>query len=183
MEDGQKITFSGEGDQEPGIEPGDIIVVLDEREHEVFKRSRHDLIMRMELSLSEALCGFQKTISTLDNRTLVITNLPGEVIKNGAVKCILNEGMPQYRNPFEKGKLIVQFLVQFPTRIDPAVIGKLESLLPPRQECMIPDNAEEVVLQDLDPEQEARRQRQHREAYEEDEEHFHPRGGVQCQTH
>lgn len=66
------------------------------------------------------------------------------MIKNGAVKCILNEGMPQYRNPFEKGKLIVQFLVQFPARIDPAVIGKLESLLPPRQECMIPDNAEEV---------------------------------------
>lgn len=183
MEDGQKITFSGEGDQEPGLEPGDIIVVLDEREHEVFKRSRTDLMMRMDLTLTEALCGFQKTITTLDNRTLVITNLPGEVIKNGSVKCILNEGMPQYRNPFEKGKLIVHFVVNFPDRIDPAVVGKLEALLPARQECMIPDNAEEVILQDLDPEQEARRQRQHREAYEEDDDHFHPRGGVQCQTH
>lgn len=185
MEDGQKITFSGEGDQEPGMEPGDIIVVLDEKEHEVFKRSHSDLIMRMELTLTEALCGFQKTIRMLDNRTLVITNLPGEVVKNGAVKCVLNEGMPQYRNPFEKGKLIIQFMVQFPSHIDPAIIGRLESLLPPRPECMIPDNAEEVVLLDLDPEQEARRQRQrqHREAYDEDDDHFHPRGGVQCQTH
>ncbi|KAL1425368.1 hypothetical protein MTO96_019254 [Rhipicephalus appendiculatus] len=183
MEDGQKITFSGEGDQEPGLEPGDIIVVLDEREHEVFKRNRTDLMMRMDLTLTEALCGFQKTITTLDNRTLVITNLPGEVIKNGSVKCILNEGMPQYRNPFEKGKLIIHFVVNFPDRIDPAVVGKLEALLPARQECMIPDSAEEVILQDLDPEQEARRQRQHREAYEEDDDHFHPRGGVQCQTH
>ena len=37
MEDGQKIVFSGEGDQEPNIEPGDIIIVLDEQEHPVFK--------------------------------------------------------------------------------------------------------------------------------------------------
>jgi DnaJ family protein A protein 1 len=37
MVDGQKITFGGEGDQEPGLEPGDIIIVLDEKENEVYK--------------------------------------------------------------------------------------------------------------------------------------------------
>lgn len=37
MVDGQKITFNGEGDQEPGLEPGDIIIVLDEREHRTYK--------------------------------------------------------------------------------------------------------------------------------------------------
>lgn len=37
MVDGQKITFNGEGDQEPGLEPGDIIIVLDEKEHRVYK--------------------------------------------------------------------------------------------------------------------------------------------------
>ena len=35
MDDGQKITFTEEGDQEPGLEPGDIIIVLDEKQHEV----------------------------------------------------------------------------------------------------------------------------------------------------
>ena len=38
MKDGQKIVFNGEGDQEPGLEPGDIIMVLDQREHGVFTR-------------------------------------------------------------------------------------------------------------------------------------------------
>ena len=37
MRDGQKITFAGEGDQDPGLEPGDIVIVLDEKEHETFK--------------------------------------------------------------------------------------------------------------------------------------------------
>jgi DnaJ family protein A protein 1 len=77
MEDGQKITFSGEGDQEPGLEPGDIIIVLDEKEHPTFKRNGIDLIMKFQISLNEALTGFKKTIQTLDNRTLVIQTVPG----------------------------------------------------------------------------------------------------------
>lgn len=37
MVDGQKITFSGEGDQEPGFKAGDIVIVLDEKDHPKFK--------------------------------------------------------------------------------------------------------------------------------------------------
>jgi len=79
MRDGHQIRFSAEGDQEPGIEPGDIIVVLDEQKHPVFKRRGNDLFIDFELDLVDALCGFQKTIETLDKRTLVITSLPGNV--------------------------------------------------------------------------------------------------------
>lgn len=88
--------------------------------------------MRLELSLVEALCGFKKTIRTLDERDLVITLLPGEVIKHSDVKCILSEGMPHYRNPFEKGRLIVQFDVVFPSKLPIENIPRLESLLPAR---------------------------------------------------
>lgn len=88
MQDGQKITFSGEGDQEPGLEPGDIIIVLDEKEHERFRRNNNDLIMTMELELVESLCGFQKSIRTLDDRELVITLLPGK-LKGFNATCIL----------------------------------------------------------------------------------------------
>lgn len=80
MKDGENIRFTGEGDQEPGLEPGDIIIVLDEKEHKTFRRNGTDLIMEMEVQLVEALCGFQKTIETLDSRTLVITNLPGKFV-------------------------------------------------------------------------------------------------------
>lgn len=134
MKDGQKITFSQEGDQEPGIPAGDIIVVLDEQEHPVFTRKGYHLYMRMELELVEALCGFQKTITTLDNRTLLITVLPGKIVRNclslnildiffyvwGEIikhmdyRCVPKEGMPHYRNPCEKGNLIIQFIVHFP---------------------------------------------------------------------
>lgn len=180
MVDGQKITFSGEGDQEPGQSPSDIVIVLDEKEHPRFKRSGHDLILRMQIELVESLCGFQKVITTLDDRNLLITAIPGEVTKHGDVKYVAGEGMPQYKNPFEKGRLIIQFLVNFPTELPAASIPLLESCLPPREEQMVPDGAEECLLQDLDPEAESRR-RDYRNAYDEDEGHGgHSR--VQCAT-
>lgn len=77
MKDGQKITFQGEGDQEPGLEPGDVIIILDQKEHAVFQRQGDDLIMKMNLKLVEALCGLKKTVETLDNRLLLISTQPG----------------------------------------------------------------------------------------------------------
>lgn len=180
MVDGQKIIFNGEGDQEPDLEAGDIIIVLDEKEHPVFKRSKNDLIIRQELQLVEALCGFQKVIRTLDDRDLVITCIPGEVIKHGDVKCILNEGMPEYKNPFEKGRLIIQFFVNFPSELSPEAIELLEKCLPARQEVLIPDGAEETVLVPFDPEEEARKRFQ-KNAYDEDDGPPHGQR-VQCAT-
>jgi len=193
MEDGQRIAFSGEGDMEPGLETaGDIIVVLDEKEHQVFKRVRtDDLLINLDLTLTEALCGFQKGVKTLDNRTLVLTSLPGEVVKHGSVKCVMGEGMPRYKSPFEKGKLIIQFLVKFPETIDPIFVTQLENILParPRVELPMDDQpVEEVTLMEMDIERErANQSRGHGrpgEAYSEDDfEHSHQGPGVQCATH
>lgn len=181
MKDGQQIRFSGEGDQEPGLEPGDIVIVLDEKEHPQFRRRGTDLITQKDLNLVEALCGFQKTIKTLDNRQLVITCLPGEVIPDKAVKCVMGEGMPVYRDPFEKGRLIIQFNVKFPEKIDPSKIALLESCLPPREEEIIPDGAEPVDMVNFDPQSEPSRSNRN-EAYDSDDEH--PGGQrVQCASH
>uniref|UniRef100_A0A8P0PRA9 DnaJ heat shock protein family (Hsp40) member A1 n=1 Tax=Canis lupus familiaris TaxID=9615 RepID=A0A8P0PRA9_CANLF len=181
MKDGQKITFHGEGDQEPGLEPGDIIIVLDQKDHAVFTRRGEDLFMCMDIQLVEALCGFQKPISTLDNRTIVITSHPGQIVKHGDIKCVLNEGMPIYRRPYEKGRLIIEFKVNFPENgfLSPDKLSLLEKLLPERKEVEETDEMDQVELVDFDPNQE-RRRHYNGEAYEDDE--HHPRGGVQCQT-
>lgn len=132
----------------------------------------------MQLELVEALCGFQKVIRTLDGRDLVITSYPGSVVKHGDLKCILNEGMPIYKDPFTHGRLIIQFVVNFPKSTDPSVISTLEQCLPPREEVIIPEGAEDCSLMDLDPDQEVKR-REQRQAYEEDE---GGSSGVQCAT-
>ncbi|XP_042329227.1 dnaJ homolog subfamily A member 4 isoform X2 [Sceloporus undulatus] len=180
MKDGQKLVFHGEGDQEPNLEPGDVIIVLDQKDHPIFQRRSHDLLMKMKIQLTEALCGFKNRIDTLDNRVLVVTSQPGEVIKHGDIKCIVNEGMPIYKSPLEKGCLIIQFLVTFPENQWLALdkLPLLEALLPPREEVMISDDMDQVELVEYDPKE--RPHCNHGEVCEEDEES--PQTGVQCQT-
>lgn len=182
MQDGQRIVFSGEGDQDPDLQPGDIIIVLDVKKHPVFQYGNGtDLAMTMDLQLVEALCGFQKVIKTLDQRDLVVTSLPGEVVKDQDIKCIMGEGMPEHKNPFEKGRLIIQFNVIFPKAIPSEFVPALEQCLPARPRVNIPMTAEECTLSDYDPNHD--RSRRHREAYEEDDEHYQRGPRVQqCAT-
>uniref|UniRef100_A0A8D2CMZ2 DnaJ homolog subfamily A member 1 n=1 Tax=Sciurus vulgaris TaxID=55149 RepID=A0A8D2CMZ2_SCIVU len=189
MKDGQKITLHGEGDQEPGLEAGDIIIVLAQKDHAVFTQGE-DLFICMDIQLVEALCGFLKPISTLFffffgywelNSGPFITSHPGQIVKHGDIKCVLNEGMPIYRRPCEKGRLIIEFKVNFPENgfLSPDKLSLLEKLLPERKEVEETDEMDQVELVDFDPNKE-RWRHYNGEAYEDDE--HYPRGGVQCQT-
>jgi len=184
MVDGQKVVFSGEGDQAPGIVPGDIIIVLEERPHDRFKRKGADLFINVKIDLLTALAGGHFTITHLDDRVLMVNILPGEVIKPDEIKCILGEGMPVHKRPFDKGNLYVKFEIVFPqpnwTSDDK--LKALEAILPPR--AALPSTAgkevEEVMLATVDPMHEKRSQG-HEEMDEDDDEQGHGRGpGVQC---
>ena len=62
MASNQRFTFRGEGDKEPGKEAGDIVVQLQEKEHETFQRHGRDLSTKMDVDIAEALCGVRRTI-------------------------------------------------------------------------------------------------------------------------
>jgi len=116
MNEGQRITFSGEGDQAPGITPGDIVVILKLKQDEgLFERNGEDLIMSKKINLLESLTGFEFTINHLDDRVLVVKTKPGEVTTPGQIRVIPEEGMPKHKNPFVKGNLYIKFTVDFPT--------------------------------------------------------------------
>lgn len=186
MADEDYIRFSGEGNHVPGMQAGDVVVVIDEQEHKRFKRNGDDLIYTMDLVLSEAICGFQRTIPTLDGRTLLLKSRPGEVFTSSGFRMIADEGMPHRKNHYEKGRMIIHFQVQFPPNnfLPPEKLNQLRALLPaPMQVDQIPPDAEEVVLHPYDPEADARARRERRaQAYDEDDRDDHGPGHsrVQC---
>jgi len=159
MKGGQRITFSGEADQAPGMVPGDIIIILDEKEHPYFKRTGNDLFYEATVDLLTALAGGQFSIKHLDDRMLVVNTVPGEVIRPGELKSIVGEGMPSYRHHY-KGNIYVQFKVEFPSSnwATPEQLEMLETILPPREPLPSPDGmeVEEVVLGTLDASQHAK---------------------------
>jgi DnaJ family protein A protein 2 len=84
MKGGSKITFRGESDQAPNAESGDVIILVDEKPHERFKRQENDLFAEIEVDLLTALGGGEYAIKHLDDRALIIKFEPGVVIKHGS---------------------------------------------------------------------------------------------------
>lgn len=188
MRHGQKIVFRGEADEAPDTVPGDIVFVLQQKEHKTFTRKGSDLIVEKEITLVEALTGYTGTIKHLDGRTLLVKTQPGEIIRPGEVKKINDEGMPVHGRPFDKGNLYVKFKVTFPEDgdIGEAEAKQLQAVFgAPPAASMDVDDAEECMLNSVDFEAEMRQgaARDRQQAY--DDEDDDPRGGaggpgVQC---
>lgn len=184
MKHGQKVVFRGEGNQSvDSSEAGDVVALLVQEPHEFFQRSGNNLVILHKINLTEALCGFSFPVKHLDGRDLVLHCAPGEVITKESVKAVQNEGMPIYRNPFEKGHLFVRFEIEYPEKYSMTneQLKQLETLLPPRPPFVMPvgEQVEEVNWFEYDPDQ---HEDQRGEAYDSDEEQHGRGAGVQCQT-
>jgi len=182
MQDGQKITFNGEGDQGPDIIPGDVVFVIEQKKHDRFERKGDDLYYKAEIDLLTALAGGSLVIEHLDDRYLQVSILPGEVISPGTVKQIPGQGMPSYRH-HDLGNLYIQFDVKFPEDNfnTPEKLALLEEILPPRNVPTLDPNAmtEEVVLENVDPQDQQRAN--HANTGMDDDEDMHGSGErVQC---
>ena len=84
MKGGQTVTFRGESDQSPSAQPGDVVIVIEEKPHEKFRRQNNDLVIDVEVDLLTALAGGHFAIKHLDDRALIVKLEPGEVIKHGS---------------------------------------------------------------------------------------------------
>lgn len=83
VKSGTKIDFPNEGDQSPGVEPGDVQFEIEQKPHARFQRKDDDLFYRAEIDLLTALAGGVLHIEHLDDRWLNVEILPGEVIAPG----------------------------------------------------------------------------------------------------
>lgn len=177
MKHGQKIVYPGEADEAPDTVTGDIVFVLQQKEHPKFKRKFDDLYVEQSLSLTEALCGFQFVLTHLDGRQLLVKSNPGEVVKPDQYKAINDEGMPHYQRPFMKGRLFIHFNVEFPEsgKLSSEKCQVLKTIIPSgshkQSSDMDLDECEETTLYDVNIEEEMRQKQhqQHQEAYDEDD--------------
>ena len=115
MKNKDNIILYQESHRKPGYISGDIVIILKQKSNPIFHREGNNLKMLMSIKLVEALCGFQKIITSLDNRKLLVQS--SSVIKEDTLMYIPNEGMPNKNNPQDKGNLIVSFNIEYPKQL------------------------------------------------------------------
>jgi DnaJ-class molecular chaperone len=149
------IQIPGEGNQNPDLDqPGDLEFIIGEMKGynpSDLIRNGHDLILNVNLSLLEALCGFKLVIYQLDGRQFVIDHTGRPIQPNTTMK-ISDEGMPVLGQPDIHGDLLLKFNVDFPKSLDKKRIDILKQVLgqlhPPRVNPPLLDNHENKKLEE-----------------------------------
>ncbi len=111
---GNYLTVRNSGDFGPrGGPPGDVIVVINEKEHEHFTRHGDDIICEVPLSFSQAALGAEIEIPTLES-TELLRIPPGT--QSGKIFMLRNKGIP-HLNGYSRGNELIRVIVWTPMNI------------------------------------------------------------------
>jgi molecular chaperone DnaJ len=135
---GTRLRLQGEGERSPnGGPPGDCYVFVQITRHPLFRREGQDLICQIPIGYAQAALGAEIEAPTLDGPEK-IKIAPGT--QTGDVVRLKGRGMPTPRRNVV-GDLIVQLIIETPTKLTPeheAVLRKLaeiegDAVLPQRK--------------------------------------------------
>ena len=123
MKPGTVLRFVGEGNKFPNKLAGDLIVKIDEEEHESIRRVGDNLIYRHKINLCDAL-----TVAAVEFKTLegeIIKFRPDDIITPEFMQVFPGKGMPIYNDDplsplmreHDRGDFILKFQIEFPSSL------------------------------------------------------------------
>lgn len=124
---GSKLKYKGVGDQEEGGRQ-DVHLIVTEKPHPLFKRSGDHLIATVDLTLKEALTGWERIVKTIDGKSIRVSK-PGPTQPSWEERYP-NLGMPISKKPTERGDLVVKVNIKFPETLTAAQKEVLRDVLP-----------------------------------------------------
>ncbi|MBG93623.1 MAG: molecular chaperone DnaJ [Chloroflexi bacterium] len=111
---GQRIKITGKG--QPGSNggnAGDLILIINLEPNAVFNRDGHNLHVRSDVIVTDAIFGTEIRVPTLKDKTLVL-NLP-PMTQSGRIFRLAGQGMPIKEGGF--GDLLVEIRIVIPTEL------------------------------------------------------------------
>jgi len=109
--DGMQLKVSNKGNDAPGNGiPGDLIVAIEEAEHEFLKREGENLHYDLYISFAEAVLGISKDIEAVNGKVRIKLE---EGIQSGKILRLKGKGIPSL-NGYGNGDLLVHVNVWTP---------------------------------------------------------------------
>ncbi len=123
--EGMQLTVSGKGNMGPrGGIPGDLLVVIEEQEHETLQRDGDNLIYELYISFIDAVLGTEVEIPSIGGR-VKIKIPPGT--QAGKLFRLKGKGLPNIQTKF-RGDLLINVNVWTPQKVNREERELLEKL-------------------------------------------------------
>lgn len=115
VSDGMQLKVSNKGNDAPGNGiPGDLIVAIEELEHETLKREGENLHLDLYISFPEAVLGISKDIDAVNGKVRIKLE---EGIQSGKILRLKGKGVPSL-NGYGSGDLLVHVNVWTPKELN-----------------------------------------------------------------
>lgn len=111
IRDGEMVRMTGMGEAVSGGQTGDLYIKINVAPHKTFKRDGYDLVMDLDLKLSDALLGTKYKIDTLDGAIEV--TIPEGVSINEILR-VKGKGVP---HGSKRGDLLIKLKIIMPSKI------------------------------------------------------------------
>ena len=114
--DGHVIEYRDAADEYINVRPGSVKIKVVQVDHPIFERKGNDLKTRINISLKQALVGFEMKLKHLDGHFVNINRLD-KVTKPGLMERFKGEGMPVFESYSEVGDLMITYIVDLPEKL------------------------------------------------------------------
>ncbi|MFA6392517.1 MAG: molecular chaperone DnaJ [Candidatus Paceibacterota bacterium] len=112
VNNGESLRVRGKGESIKGGESGDLYIKLNVKKHTLYTREDSNLIMDLNIKLTDALLGITYNLKTLDNKNIEV-KIP-EGINNGEMLRVRGKGVPVGGS---RGDIIIRIEVDIPKRL------------------------------------------------------------------
>lgn len=122
IDNGEMIRLSGEGEAIKGGVSGDLYIKVHVKKHKIFKKEGNDLVMNLDVKLSDAILGAEYKVETLDG--ILPLKIP-EGTETGDILSIKGKGIP---SGSKRGDILVKIRVIIPKKLSKAAREFIEKL-------------------------------------------------------
>lgn len=123
IDNGEMIRLSGTGEAVKGGTPGDLYIKTHVKKHKTFHKEGNDLIMNLDVKLSDALLGAEIDIQTLDGLSKL--KIP-EGVNTGDILQIKGKGVPEQGK--SRGDILVHIKVAMPKKLSKSAKDAIQKL-------------------------------------------------------
>lgn len=124
INDGEMIRMTGGGEAVAGGQAGDLYIKIHVKPHDTLRKDGNNLVMPLNIKLTDAMLGGSYTVETLDGPITV--KIP-EGIDHGEILRVQGKGVP-IEGSGRRGDLMIKLSVTLPKKLSKKAKAAIESL-------------------------------------------------------